>query len=191
MNRRVPRIEVGGVERIEVGAQFFLEHLGGIEQLIPALRNLEAGLLERHRVEHVDTAGDRHRNAVQFAVHGGRGQQRLVELRQVENVAHRVEVGEAVAPLGEQRQPGPVDLHQTRLGPAGDLRRQPFLMPGPAGVFGLDRDVRVFLLECLDGREGRLVAAVASPPGHPDFDRVGGKSRRSQQGRHDGGSGRT
>jgi len=109
------------------------------------------------------------RDAVQLAVDPALIEERLRELRGVEDVGVLVDVGEcsALRVGGEMRL---VELHHVRCVAAGGGRGELVPVPTPLGGLRLHRDVRVLLLEEVDRSARALIARTRSPPRERDGD---------------------
>ena len=172
------RVQAIRLERVVVGAELLVEHRRGGDQVVPGLRDRQAGAVELGLVEEHHPAGGRDVQPVELAVDGPGGKVGLAPLGEVDGAGELVEVGEAVALLAEERQPRPVDLQDVGLGGAGHLGGELLLEARPAGELGLD-GVAIFGAADLQRLLGGGVAAVAAPPGHAQ---VGGVGRAGGEG---------
>ncbi len=170
------RILVLQHHRIVLFAQFALKSFTRRHQLIPGFRVFNARFFPGFIVEVEDARGHGDRDPVQLAVHRGGLQLFRIELRQIDHVLHFVQVVEAVAGFGEDRQPVPVGLHHVRLGAARNLRGQTRQVTIPAGVFRFNVNIRVLFVELFQSFQRDLVTAIAAPPGHTQIGAVRSKS---------------
>ena len=150
--------------RVILLTQLALKGFARRHQLIPGFREGDAGFFPGFVVKVEHPGGNGNRDTVEFAIDRGGLQLFGIELAEVDDILHFVQIVETLTVLREDRQPVPVCLHHVRLGSPGDSGGQARKMAVPAGISGFNVDVRILFMKLLQRFQGDLMAAVAAPP---------------------------